>query len=161
MITAEQIDATAEWLNAFDEDEQENLIDQFSEEQPHVLGYIMSEEAAELGEEEAELLLFMATMLWQVAKRHSKTPMGIVEAQDLDDLQDTNWAFFDDREQQKGQDFVDFVEPIVEQYEQPELLTYITDMFTEDEDDEFAIEPAAKLPMFVMLKTVVDALFGK
>jgi hypothetical protein len=159
LITAQQIDATTEWLNGFSESESEALIDKFDAAQPDILGYVMSEEAEELGEEEAELLLFMAATLWQVAVRNSKTPVEMVSAEELDDLQDANWAEFDDLEQKKDQSFAEFVDAIIEAYPEPELLHYVTDVFTEDEDDEFAIEEAAKLPMFVMLKTVADALF--
>ena len=98
-------------------------------------------------------------MLWQVATRNSTKPLEVISMEELDELQDANWAEFDDREQAKGEDFAAFVEPLIEAYPEPEVLHYITDVFTEDEGDEFSIEPTAKLPMFVMLKTVADALF--
>ena len=159
MITAQQIDATTEWLNGFSEEESEALIEKFGDAQPDLLEYVMSEEAADLGEEEAELLLFVSATFWQVAEKHGKKNQDPIALEDLDALQDSNWAIFDDLEQAKNQSFEDFVAPIIEEYPEPEFLHYIVDVFTEDDDDEFAIENAAKLPMFVMLKTVVDALF--
>jgi hypothetical protein len=158
MIAAQQIDATIEWLDGLHEEERENVLDQFADKQPDLLGYVMSDEVDALGDAEAELLLHIALVFWKTAEKNGVAAHE-VNAETIDALQDDNWALFDDREQGKDEPFADFVEPVIADYEEPELLYYVVDVFTEDEGDEFSMEASSKLPMFVMLKTVADALF--
>ena len=160
IFTPEHLNSVADGINDLDEAAQEELVDNFAERQPDILAYIMSEDAETLGDEEAEMLLFVATIFWQAAEREKGKTMPAVTADDIDALQDANWKLFDDNERPKGMSMSEFVNPIIEAYSEPELLYFIVDVFEQDEAeaDEFAIQEAAQVPMFVMLKTVADAL---
>ena len=112
----------------------------FDARQPEILGYVMSEDAATLGEAEAEMLLYVATVFWQAAERKKGQKMPEIAAEDLDRLQDENWKYFDDQERANNMDMAAFLDPIIEAYAEPELLYYILDIFEEDDDgnEEFS-----------------------
>jgi hypothetical protein len=160
--TPEHLDEVSDWIGELDEAAQEQLIDDFDARQPDILGYVMSEDAAMLGDAEAEMLLFVATVFWKAAERVKGEKMPAIAAETLDRLQDQNWQLFDEQERGKNTPMEEFVDAIIEAYAEPELLYYILDVFEEDEEgnDEFAIDDAAKVPMFVMLKTIADALIA-
>ena len=160
MIKPEQIDTIAERIGSMSEEKQEALIDDLAELQPALLSYAMSEEAEELGENEAEIILFATTVIWKVFNTNHKNKLEEISDEELDALQDNNWKALDDRERKSGQSLADFVEPFYEGYAEPEILTFIVDVLEEEEDseDEFNINDTSRVPMFVMLKSVADAL---
>lgn len=155
-ISVEAIDVIAEEINSFSPEQVEELIDEMGEEQPSALGYIMSKDFELMGENEHELLIFNALMLWSIIKKE----IGITsepDEEDIDDIQDENWKAVEELPTLKGQKFDDYVEPMIAEYAEDELLYFVLDTFQEDEGDEFSINKESKLPIFVALKSLCDA----
>ncbi|MEY4926256.1 MAG: hypothetical protein RI894_692 [Bacteroidota bacterium] len=157
--TADELNDVLEWLHNLEEDALTAIIDKIADENPHLLGYVMSDDALMLGENEAEVILFIAVVFYKTVERK----LGQVEAiseEAIDQLQDANWQLFEDAENKKPAEMAEYVNELVEKHAEPEFLYYILDALEEEESDEddLGIEESAKVPMFVMLKTVADAL---
>ncbi len=157
--TADELNDVLEWLHNLEEDALTAIIDKIADENPNFLGYVMSDDALMLGENEAEVILFIAVVFYKTVERKLGKVEPISE-ETIDHLQDANWQLFEGAENKKPEEMGDYVNEIVEKYSEPEFLYYILDALEEEENDEddLGIEETAKVPMFVMLKTVADAL---
>jgi hypothetical protein len=155
-ISTERIDELAEKLNDYSLEQSEALLDEFANEQPDYFKYIMRDDFELLGDDEHELLLFTSMTLWYIIKEE-KGKLEVIDADTIDDLQDGNWSAIENLPPLKGQEFDDYVEPIIGPYSQDELLYFVLDSFQDDEEAEYFINKESKVPLFVALKSFVDA----
>ena len=156
-ISLEQIDKWVDELNEYSLEKSEELLDKFANDQPAYFAYIMQESFELLGEDEHELLLFSSMTLWLILKNEYKAIEAIDEA-DIDDAQDKNWEAIEKLPPLKGQSFDDYVEPLIANHPQDELLYYVLDTMQDDEEGEFVMNKESKVPIFVALKSFVDAV---
>ena len=163
MITADKIDEIALLLENMDEEQADKVLDQMGDKQPAVMGYVLSDDAEELGESESETLLYGAIVIWMAFEGAGK--ITAISEEQIDAAQDANWAKLDNRERGKEETLEDFVEPFFEGYGEADLLQFVVDLIDddldeeEDTDDDFdwGISEEAKVPMFVIFKSIIDA----
>lgn len=160
--SAEELNDVLEWLHNLDEDALADIVDKVADENPHLLEYVMSDDALTLGENEAEVVLFIAIVFYKTVER-KKGSVEPIEQDEIDHLQDANWKLFEGAESKTADEMGDYVDEIVEKYNEPEFLYYILDALEDEgqeegEEGDLGIEETAKIPMFIMLKTVADAL---
>ena len=160
--TADDLNDALEWIHTLDEDTLADIVDKISDENPHLLAYVMSDDALLLGENEAEIILFVAVVFYKTVERRVGQVEEIDE-EEIDQLQDANWKLFEGAESKTPEEMGVYVEELIAKHGEPEFLYYILDSLEEESEDDDAglgIEETAKVPMFIMLKTVADALLG-
>jgi hypothetical protein len=154
-ISEDIIDAVVLELEVADF-EQEVAI--FGEKQPVLLGYVLSEDFELLTNDEREWLLYLVLVLWKsVEKVYEK--IGPLSKNALETAEEANWERL---ESVTAKRFRDRVTPFFEGYDQEDLLAFVEDSLTEDEEDtENVITKEGREPMFVALKSVIDVLTQK
>lgn len=159
IIQAEAVDIIAIEVNEYSETASEELLEEIYKRQPAIFNYILSKnETALFSQYEKELLLYLTFVLWETVKQELELPQRIGMKQ-LDAIQFTNWQKAENLPTHpKGQSFEAYLAPFFKDYPQDELLGLITDAVDDVEDEVSLVAKESQLPLFIMLKTVVDAL---
>lgn len=153
-ITPELVDNIVVNFEQLTDEKIESLIQELEQQQPASLAYILSEDFEALGDEESEILLLDALMLWQIINQGYEE-VNVPDSEKVDQLQFDNWKTSEELKATKGQSFDDFVEPMIADYPEDELLYFVLDTLI-DEDDEEDMNSESKLPIFIALKTLCD-----
>lgn len=127
----------------------EDLIHQFQEEQPIVLAYLFSENFDVLTTEEKPYLLYLSLVLWQSIKAVEKLPL--VEEKQLETTEEKNWELL---QSTPARNFRERLDVFFKNYPQEDLLAFVEDSLTIDEDDFLTKE--GREPMVVALKSLID-----
>jgi hypothetical protein len=124
-------------------------------EQPALLAYVLSEDFELLTNDEREWLLYIVLVLWQsVEKVHGK--LAPIPKNALEAAEEANWESL---ESVTAKRFRDRMTPFFDGYDQEDLLAFVEDSLTEDEEDtENVVTKEGREPMFIALKSVIDAL---
>ena len=127
----------------------------FGEKQPVLLGYVLSEDFELLTNEEREWLLYLVLVVWKATESvHGK--IGPLSKNALETAEEANWERL---ESVTAKRFRDRMTPFFDNYDQEDLLAFVEDSLTEDEEDtEAVVTKEGREPMFVALKSVIDVL---
>lgn len=156
VISAEIVDKTIEWLESPQaENEMEGLIDQFGDEQPLLLAYLMSMGEGDLNEEEQELLLFLGTFFYK-AYQEAGVEIPAVSEEQLEALSEANIALLEAAESAQGKDFDRVWQNAIEGYPQPELLGFLLE--TLEEEEGYGLRAKNALIMQSFGKIALDSL---
>ena len=150
LISENIIDSVAEKLDEGSDAAYDKACEDFSKQQPAVYSYLFSEDIALLTEDEREYLLYLALIIWKSVLKVAKK-MPVVTALRIDQAEEDNWALL---EPVKSKRFSDKADVFFKKYPQEDLLAFVEDMLTDDENSEVTKE--GREPMFVALKTVID-----
>ena len=133
----------------------EHEVTLLGEKQPILLGYVLSVDFELLTNDEREWLLYLVLVLWKaIEKVHEK--VGPLSKNDLEAAEEANWERL---EHVTAKRFRDRMTPFFEGYPQEDLLAFVEDNLTEDEEDtENVVTKEGREPMFVALKSVIDVL---
>ena len=125
------------------------------EKQPVLLGYVLSEDFELLTNEEREWLLYLVLVVWKATEKvHGK--IGPLSKNALETAEEANWERL---ESVTAKRFRDRMTPFFDNYDQEDLLAFVEDSLTEDEEDtETVVTKEGREPMFVALKSVIDVL---
>ena len=125
------------------------------EKQPVLLGYVLSEDFELLTNEEREWLLYLVLVVWKATEKvHGK--IGPLSKNALETAEEANWERL---ESVTAKRFRDRMTPFFDNYDQEDLLAFVEDSLTEDEEDtEAVVTKEGREPMFVALKSVIDVL---
>ena len=133
-------------------DDFEQEINDFAEAQPHVMAYVASDENDVFTEEELEVLLFGALVVYQcITDERTEPPVAPPER--IEKAEEVNYAVVN---AVKG-NFRAKLDPFFDGTPEEELLAFAEDLVN-SEPDEAAITKEAREPLFIALKTVVDVL---
>lgn len=125
------------------------------EKQPILLGYVLSEDFELLTNEERDWLLYLTLVLWKSVEKVYKK-IGPLSKNALEAAEEANWERL---ENVTAKRFRDRMTPFFEGYKQEDLLAFVEDNLTEDEEDtENVITKEGREPMFVALKSMIDVL---
>ncbi len=124
----------------------------FAEAQPDLVAYLADEENDAFTEDEQEILLFGAIVIYQsVLAEKGEMPPATEEA--ISRSEEANYAVLGEG----AGTFHDRITPFFERTKEEDLLAFIEDLLVyESEEDTLTKE--AREPLFVTLKTVVDVL---
>jgi hypothetical protein len=125
------------------------------EKQPVLLGYVLSEDFELLTNDEREWLLYLVLVLWKAIEKvyEKREPLS---KNDLEAAEEANWERL---EPVTAKRFRDRMTPFFEGYPQEDLLAFVEDNLTEDEEDtENVVTKEGREPMFVALKSIIDVL---
>lgn len=125
------------------------------EKQPVLLGYVLSEDFELLTNEEREWLLYLVLVVWKATEKvHGK--IGLLSKNALETAEEANWERLESVTTKR---FRDRMTPFFDNYDQEDLLAFVEDSLTEDEEDtEAVVTKEGREPMFVALKSVIDVL---
>lgn len=155
-ITPELVDKVVVNFERLTDNKIEELLQELDSQQADSLAYILSEDFEALGEEENEILLLDTLILWQIINQ-AYDKVNIPNSDKIDQLQFDNWKMAEELTIVKNQSFDDFVEPMIADYPEDELLYFILDtLIDEDDDNDESMNSESKLPMFIALKTLCD-----
>lgn len=148
-INEERINVIIDELN---DDNFEELMINFSESQPFLLSFLLSEGFNVLDEDEKSLLFYLAVIIYfSVEREHSDielVPINLIERTD-----EENWTIVD---QNKFKTLKEIADHFFTDYNQEDLLAFVEDALVEDE--EYEISNIGRNVIFVSMKSLIDAL---
>lgn len=162
MITEEFIESVAMDLAQLDQKEAEALIAEFQSEQPAVFNIVASV-PDEFLDEEAEIQLYLGMLVWKTIKTYRKSQTEVTEEKAGQTVQ-MNIALLERIDEDSEGDALAFVERIMDDYPQQELLRYVLEMLVAYDDEEYDAEDThpvrEEMKGFVLLtiKTAIDCL---
>ena len=152
-ISEQEIDAAGEQLDASEEALEEG-INEMQEEQPVLLGYCFSENFDAFTPAEKSYMLFLVLVIWK-AVRNTVGSLSEVEEEMISKAEEANWELFMEN---KTKDFRHRLTPFFENTAQEDLLAFIEDALSEDQETEGLVTQEGRAALFISLKTVADCL---
>lgn len=134
----------------------EQLVVEMEEQQPEVLGYFFAENFESFAQEEREYSLFLLLVIWRSLKDAGATVQE-VSADDIEDAEDNNWAMVQDL---PSKAFNDRLNVFFENYPQEDLLAFLEDALSPDDEGEDPVTKEGREALFIVLKSVVDCWCG-
>lgn len=157
IVNDQIIDAVIESLDTLEDDYDRQLTDLFKR-QPVIASYLESEQTGILSDEERDFLEYLTLVICKSVEKAEKKIEAVSEAV-LEEVEELNWDML---ERAKGQTFSDRMDIFFENYAQEDLLAFVEDSLVHDPDDDEAnmefLTDEGREPMFVTLKTIIDAL---
>lgn len=154
-ISEDAIEQAATSLNAEDAGF-EKAIDELEAEQPQVLGYFFAENTESFTQAEREYMLLLLLVVWRSIKNTGVTP-PLVSADELEEAEDRNWELVQDL---PAKAFSDRLDVFFDNYPQEDLLAFLEDALSPDEEDDELVTKEGREALFVSLKSVVDCWTG-
>jgi hypothetical protein len=150
-ITEHIIEQASEVLD-IPEDEWLITVEGFGKSQPAILAYLFSEDLELLTQEEREYGLYLTMVIW----KSIETVVGKcreVTAEEIANLEEFNWVLLEGVNEKR---FRDRMTVFFDGYVQEDLLAFVEDALVDDEDSQVSKE--GREPLFVTLKSIIDAL---
>lgn len=132
----------------------EQAVTRLEEEQPHILAFLFSENFEVLTTIEKDYLLFLCITIWRSVKKEIGT-IGLISEEQIGNAEELNWGKITTA---KGKTFRDRLDGFFENTPQEDLLAFVEDSLTMDEEGENTVTKEGREPMFVALKTIIDVL---
>ncbi len=124
----------------------------FSEAQPFLLAFLLSEGFNVLEEEEKSLLFYLSMILYySVLSEYPE--MDIVELDQIQAVDEENWTVVD---RSKFKSMKEIADHFFDGYAQEDLLAFVEDALGEDE--EYQISNIGRNVIFVSMKSFIDVL---
>jgi hypothetical protein len=134
-------------------EEVDEQIMQIRESQPVLLAYLVSEQFELLTEQEKAYLIYLAWVLHEATQEVIPRDT-LIEEDDIGQAEEANWTLV---ETGNKKDFRALLDPFFATTDQEDLLAFIEDALTEDEEEQVLTTTGREL-MFVGLKTTLDVL---
>ncbi len=134
----------------------QEMINRMSEQQPIVLAYLMSTGEEVLNQDEKELLLYLGVVVWQMMSQGASS-LPEITSEMIDEAEDVNMKMIEYLEGEPETAFMDTVEKMINNYNQPEVLRYVLEALMEEEPEEDCIIRDENIGIImIFLKTVID-----
>jgi hypothetical protein len=149
LVSENTIDSIAEKVES-KELNIDDFIETFSSEQEELWNYIEKEIFPVLTKEETDYLLFISFIIYE-----SIIASGIeikeIDLNNFQEIEESNWLRF---EESKSKMFKAKLDVFFKDYEEEDILAFIEDMLTLEEED--VITPIGREPIFVFCKSFAD-----
>ncbi len=139
-----------------DADTYDIQVEAFEQSQPVVMAYLVSDNFDLLTQDEREFMLYVALIIWQSSSK-TNPELPSVSEQQLEDAEEANYELF---ETLANRPLHERFDRSFDEYPQEDLLAFVEDvLMAEDEPDasEPLVTPEGLEPMFVGLKSIIDA----
>lgn len=127
-------------------------VEEMKNKQPALLAYFLSEDFHLLTEDENEYLLYLGIVIWRSIEEVAPN-LPMVTEKELETAEEINWDLLSHVTSNK---FRERMNVFFDNYSQEDLLAFVEDALIDDEDSFISKE--GREPLFVTLKTVIDAL---
>lgn len=149
------IDDVIEELEELSEGQYEQKMEAFAEAQPVLFAWLFSEHFDLLNEDEKGYLQYLALIAWNSIVKVN----GVLEAVSEDQIGEAEEKNYEILEHSEGKKFRDRLDPFFENTDQEDLIAFAEEAVLEDEDDpESLVTKEGREPIFIALKTMIDAL---
>jgi len=136
--------------------DQEEIYEQrmleFSEAQPFLLAFLLSEGFNVLEEHEKSMLLYLCMIVYYSVQAE-EPELDVVELEEIQSIDEANWTTVDSK---KFKTMKEIADHFFDGYEQEDLLAFVEDALVEDE--EYEISAIGRNVIFVSLKSFIDVL---
>ena len=112
----------------------QKMIDLMGKEQPLILAYLMASGDDILNQNERELLLYLGVVVWQIMSQGT-TPLPEIADEILDEVENSNIKILENLEDESEAGFIETVETLMNNYNQPEVLRYIIEALMEESEE--------------------------
>ena len=133
------------------------IIEQFADDQPLILAFLMSAYDDILNQVELEALLYLGVAVWKMM-RHGGRPSAMVSEKRLDEVEAINLKMLEYLDGESERDFENTVRMIIDNYNQVEVLRFVIEELMEDSEDDEDFRDENIGIMMIALKTVIDCL---
>jgi len=123
---------------------------ELQEEQPIIASYIFSENFDLFTQAEKEYFLFLVLVIFKSIKK-GNPDLEIFDIDALGKIEEKNWELLSDVTSKK---FRDRLNVFFENYFQEDLLAFVEDSLTEEEEE--LVTKIGREPMFIALKSIID-----
>ena len=155
-ISAEIVEQTWKEMSRLSPLQLPKLINKLSKEQPVIVAYFLAVGDEFLNEDEQELLLYLGLVVWRVMCK-GENPIPEVTENMVEEAEDKNIKMLEYLEGETESGFIETVETIIQNYNQPEVLQFVVEaLIEEDEEDDANIREESIGMMMIYLKTVID-----
>ncbi len=155
-ISSEIVEKMYKRLGGMPPQEAPKMVNRMSKQQPLVLAYLMATGHDILNQDERELLLYLGMVVWQIMNQGTKSLPEITE-KILDKAEDSNMKMLEYLDDESESGFIDTLEKIINNYNQPEVLRYVVEALVEEPKEESVIRDENIGIMMIFLKTVIDS----
>lgn len=160
VVSDEIIDQSTEELHNLEDDGLKQMVYQMSEEQPNLLGFLLSIGEEELNNEEQEVLLFLGVNVWNAFKKVKPLPQIPDEEIDKADKNNEDMLNYLEKEGEKG--LSENAESLVDGHNQAQLLRYVINAIMEEdmEEEEPLVSEENKGLIFLTMKSYIESIDG-
>ena len=150
-ITEEIIEGVGDTLGLHPE-RYGQLVEEFQASQPELMAFLVSDDTSFLTVHERDYLLYLGLVIWE-AVRQKNPKIALVKAEQIGKAEDTNWQKL---EAVKARTFRERMDVFFVDYPQEDLLAFVEDVLTPDEESPITKE--GREALFVALKTLIDVI---
>ena len=160
VVSDEIIDQSTEELHNLEDDGLKQMIYQMSEEQPNLLGFLLSIGEDELSNEEQEVLLFLGVNVWNAFKKVKPLPQIPDEEIEKADKKNEEMLTYLEKEGEEG--IAENAESMINGHQQAPLLKYVISAIMEEdmEEEEPLVSEENKGLMFLTMKSYIESIDG-
>jgi hypothetical protein len=153
IVTDKIIDKIIDQLDS-QEDYFDKALDKATEEQPMVFSYLMSESFDLLTEEEQGYLVYIGLIMYLSYKQANPNLQDVSEDQ-IGEAEEKNYEIL---EGSSNPDISKRLDVFFDGYPQEDLLALAEEAISTDDDDESVVTDEGVEPIFIALKTIIDAM---
>ncbi|WP_235298483.1 hypothetical protein [Portibacter marinus] len=125
---------------------------EFSEAQPFLLAFLLSEGFDVLEEQEKSMLFYLSMIIYHSVTREYPE-IDTVTLEEIQEVDEKNWTIVDQNKFKTTKQIADF---FFDGYPQEDLLAFVEDALMEDE--EYELSSIGRNVIFVSLKSFIDVL---
>ena len=151
LITEQAIETAVEYLNE-SENIYQKVVEALKIQQPLILSYLFIEDFRLFTQKERDFMLFLVLVIWEAIKSMGEEVTEVTEKQ-LSDAEELNWEKI---QNSSAKNFRDKLDVFFDQYPQEDLLAFVEDAIT-DEEEEFVTKEGRE-SIFVSMKSIIDCL---
>ncbi|HKK76351.1 MAG TPA: hypothetical protein VJ953_14830 [Saprospiraceae bacterium] len=151
-IDEETIDQIAVQLGT-SEATREAAVEALREEQPVLLAYLFSENFEVFLNREREYVLFLVLVIVESVKHKTGQALPVITEDMLGEVEESNWTKM---RTVSAQRFRERLDVFFEDTTQEDLLAFVEDALIDEEEGLLSKE--GREPIFIVLKSVIDAL---
>ena len=156
-VSAEIVEQTWKRVGSISPEDAPATIDEMGREQPFVLAYLTGVAEGRLTKDEQGLHLHIGIVAWQ-AMKEGGGELPMVSGEDLDNAEANNSQMLEFFQDEPEAGFYDGVQTLFKSYNQYEIMKYILEALMEEPEEGVILRDESIGPMFMYLKTVLDAM---
>ncbi|KMQ51245.1 hypothetical protein CHISP_1951 [Chitinispirillum alkaliphilum] len=154
-LTEEMVVRSWEWMDSMEIDEIHSMVDQLGDEQPDILSYLVDAGKDILNQQEREKLIFMGVATWKII-RDVVTKPPFINLDLLSEKEELNFRMLEYLAGEPDNQFRDTVEMIMGKYPQTALLTFITELIIDENEDLISLKKDNSGIIAIYIKTIID-----
>jgi len=149
LVSEETVESVVDLLTTTDLEEELTRMNML---QPEILAYFTSEDFELLTDDERDVMLYSALVIYKSVKK-IKNKFPKITPQAIENAEEKNWLLLEGVTEKK---FRERISIFFETSPEEDLIAFIEDMLTDDDENPITVE--GREPIFIALKTIVDVL---